>query len=327
MRSAIRSVARACLYAAKNAGRSAVERHPWRDDPAVDFLTRSPVAPTKIADAQALAQVRLFFLPSLVPQSAAAAILSQAMQFSFEGRASVSFPSLSLPTAGWIGEAQAIPVVQGTSSASTPLTPSKLAAILVLTHEMISGADAEAVMTQVLLENVGASLDAAFFNSNAAVAATSPAGILNGVTPITAAAVGSGAIVTDLANLAQALAPVAGNNQMVLVCAPKQASAIKSVIIDPPPVFTSNALPAGTVVAIVPAAIACAIGTPIISASLEVSLHMASPASDIVSSPGTVAAPQRSMFQEDSSALRFLLDLAWTKRGASVSMISGANWP
>lgn len=68
---------------------------------------------------------------------------------------------------------------------------------------------------------------------------------------------------------------------------------LKATIIDPPPIYTSNALAAGTVVAIVPSAIAAAIDAPQISASREVTLHMAAPASDLVASPSTVAAPQK----------------------------------
>jgi hypothetical protein len=55
-----------------------------------------------------------------------------------------------------------------------------------------------------------------------------------------------------------------------------------------------------------------------ITASIETTLHMASPASELVSSPGTVAAPQRSIFQTDSLALRFTMDQSRIKRGAGV---------
>jgi hypothetical protein len=323
---AMRSVARAAIHACKNAGKTTPDRNPWRDDPAVELLTRSPVSPTSTA-ATALTQIRVHFLPSLIPTSAAAAVLDQSFQFSFDGAAQISAPSVSLPTAGWIGEGQAIPVIQGTSTANTPLTPFKLAAIVVLSREMIEAGDAEAVMAQVLKENIGASLDAVFFNANAASSGVSPAGILNGAISVTAAASGSAAIVQDIAALEKAVAAVSGNSRMVIVAAPAQASAIRSVIIDPPPTFASNALADKTVVGIVPAAIASANSTPIIQASKEVTLHMAAPAAELVASPSTVAAPQRSVYQTDSLALRFTQELSWTKRGAGVAMITGANWP
>jgi hypothetical protein len=212
---------------------------------------------------------------------------------------------MSLPTAGFIGEAQAIPVLQGLSLANVPLTPAKIAAIVSLTREMIEGANGEAVMTQVLAENVGSALDQCFFNANAAVATVSPAGILNGAIAVTAASrIGSAldAMVQDIGNLAEALGTVAGNSPMVLVCAPKQAVTIKLVAIDPPPIFTSNALAAGTIVGVVPNSIAAAVGPPRIEASRETTLHMAAPATELVSSPGVVAVPAKSMFQ--TAALR-----------------------
>lgn len=207
------------------------------------------------------------------------------------------------------------------------LSPYKLVCLLVMTHEMITAGDAENIMTQILLENVGPTLDAAFFSTAAAVAGVSPAGILNGVAALTATPSGQNALAGDLAQLAKALGPVAGNSQPILVCAPAQASAIKLVAVDPPPTFVSNAVPDKTVIAIVPASIASANSTPQISASIETTLHMATPATDLVSSPGVVAAPQRGMFQTDSSALRFMMDVSWTRRGAGVAWIQNCNWP
>jgi hypothetical protein len=199
------------------------------------------------------------------------------------------------------------------------MTPSKLAVIVVLTCEMIEAGDAETIMSQVLQENVGASLDLAFLQQHAAVAGISPAGILNGAISVGAAGrLGSpGDTATeDLANLAQALGAVSGNSKPVLICAPAQASVIASTIIDPPPVYVSNGLAAGTVVAVVPAAIASADGTPDVIASVETHLHMSTPAAELVGTPGTVAAPASSIFQSGRLALRFTMDLSWTKRGA-----------
>jgi hypothetical protein len=324
---ALRTVTRACLHAARNSGQFSLVKHPWRDDKAIEgLLTRSPVTPTRTSDAAALTQVKLHWIASLVPASAAAAVLDQGIQASFDGVYSISVPGVSLPTAGWVGENLAIPVLQGSVSAAT-LSPSKLAAIIALTREMVDGSDAESIMERVLLENVGASLDAAFFNSNAAVAGVSPAGILNGAISVSPATAGSGAMVADISALAAAVAAVSGNSRMVLVCAPKQAEAIRLIAVDPPTVHASNALADKTVCAIVPAAIASANSTPVISVSRETTLHMASPAADLVVSPSTVAAPQKGMFQTDSLALRYTQELAWAKRGNGVAVIAGANWP
>jgi hypothetical protein len=327
-RNVLRSLARAAIHVGRNAGKRTIEKHPWPEDrAAIDWLTRAPVSPASMAGSTALTHVQLNFLPSLIPVSAAAAVLVRTVQLSLDGVASVSCPAVSLPTAGWIGEGQAIPVLQGTASAAATLSPYKIAAIIVLTHEMIIGGNAETVMTQVLQENIGASLDAVFLTNAAASAGVSPPGILNGAISVTPAAAGAGAIVTDVSALVAALAPVSGASEVVLIAAPKQAQAIRNVLIDPPLTLTSNALADKTVVAIAPSAIVSSIGAPNIAASIDTTIHMANPAAELVTSPGVVAASQRSIFQTDAIALRFTMDATWAKRGAGVAMITGANWP
>jgi Phage capsid family len=323
---ALRSVARAALHAVRSAGSKNPERHPWRDDAAVDLALRSPVSPAKPSEVQALAQVRAQFLPSLMQYSAAAAVLDQTLQLSLDGAASVSLPAVSIPTAGFVSPGQAIPVLQGTATAAASLAPSKLATLIALTREMVD-ANGEVIMTQVLRETVGASLDAAFFSANAAVPETSPAGILNGLTPIAASPAGQNPMVTDLANLAAAVASVAGNGQILLVAAAKQATAIRLITVDPPPTYTSSALASGTVIAIVPEAIASSVDAPNVRTSIETTLHMSTPAGELVSSPGAIAAPSRSIFQTDALAVRLTMDASWTRRGAGVAWIEGANWP
>jgi hypothetical protein len=327
-RDALRSVARACLLAVRSAGKNATERNPWAADRAVSILltTRSAVSPTKTSDFAALSQVETNFLPSLLPASAAAAVLGQALQLSFDGIASINVPSVVIPSAAFVGEGQPIPVLQGTATALTALMPSKLASLIALTREMVDGANGEAIMTQLLKESVAASLDAAFFSANAATG-ISPAGILNGVAPIAASPAGQNPMVSDLANLAEALAPVSGSGHMIIIAAAKQTTAIKGLLIDPPPVYASNALPAGTVIGIIAESIAGAVGAPSVAASIETTIHAASPAAELVSSPGAVAAPQRSIFQTDSLALRLIQDCGWIRRGNGVQWIQNCNWP
>jgi len=82
------------------------------DRAVIEWLTRSQVSPTSVAATGALTQVQLNFLPSLVPVSAAAAVLSRTIELSLVGVSSASCPAVSLPTAGWVGEGSAIPVLQ-----------------------------------------------------------------------------------------------------------------------------------------------------------------------------------------------------------------------
>jgi len=112
----------------------------------------------------------------------------------------------------------------------------------VLTHEMITGGNAETVMETVLRENIGASLDAVFFTNAAASPGVSPPGILNSAISVTASPSGQNPMAADIGKLAAALAPVSGNGQMVLVAAPSQAAMGRAVLVDPPPILRATHL-------------------------------------------------------------------------------------
>jgi hypothetical protein len=56
-----------------------------------------------------------------------------------------------------------------------------MAVITSLSGEMLRGSNSEAIVRQVLLDNVGPALDAAMFSDTAAVTEERPAGLLNGI--------------------------------------------------------------------------------------------------------------------------------------------------
>jgi hypothetical protein len=105
-----------------------------------------------------------------------------------------------------------------------------------------------------------------------------PAGLLNGITPLTPAAAGekSQILVDDLQTIASAIAPVAGNGEIVLVAAPAQAVAIQLRLPSAVtwPVLTSAGLPPKTVIAVAVNGLVSAIdGAPAIDASQEAEIH------------------------------------------------------
>jgi hypothetical protein len=67
---------------------------------------------------------------------------------------------------------------------------------------------------------------------------------------------------------------------------------------------------------------------PRMEMSDQATLHMEDTnPTDLVASPSTVAAPQRSLFQTDSLALRMIMPLNWTQRRAgTVAFVSGVTW-
>jgi hypothetical protein len=321
-------IARSALHLARSVGKTHPEAVPFRgEERAVfDWLTRAPVTPATIATTSALTEIELHWLTSLLPISAAANLIERSVKLDLDGVASISIPALNIAQAAFVGEGQPISVLQGTTSTAATLTPFKLGSIVVLTAETLeANANAEAIMRQVLIESVASALDASMF-SNAAATASSPAGLLNGISPLTATPSGQNAMAEDLGNIAAALAPVAGASPPIIIASPPQAMVINTVAVNPGMVFSSNALPAKTVVGVVAQGVVTAISAPTISASLHAHIHMAAPASEIVISPSTVAAPAKSMFQTNSVALKLIENVSWARRGASLAWVQNTNW-
>lgn len=170
--------------------------------------------------------------------------------------------------------------------------------------------------------------------STTAADTTRPAGILNGVTPLTATAGGGLAALTgDLKLLAGAIADAGGGANIWLFANPRQAVALRATVAPgfDVPVIGTTALASGTIVAVEVGGIASAFtGAPDITASSESLLHFedSTPlAIGTVGSPNTVAAPTRSLWQTDCTALRLILRCAWsvTSPGA-VQVVNSVTW-
>ena len=326
---ALLSVTRAALTIARNSRGRAV-RSAWPEDRGAELLLRAASSPASTATATALTQIAWQFVASLVPISAAAAVLARSLRLSFDGAAEIRVPGLALPSAQWTGEGGSIAVAQGLSAPGAVVTPSKLASLIALTHEMINHSNGEAMVRQVLLENVGPVLDLALFSASAGAPGIQPAGLLSGIAALTPSNAASmlDAMVADVAAVATAIAPAAGASQPMLVAAPGQAVALALYAPrDFFPVLMSAALPPGTVVGIVPAGIASVVEAPAIEASTDAVIHMANPGAPIVDIGGVLAAPVASMWQTDSAALRLTMLATWARRSPSaVAWIGGAKW-
>jgi hypothetical protein len=266
------------------------------------------------------------FAEALVPVSASAALIARSLQLEFDHNAEIRVPGLTLPHAAFIGEGAAIPVVQGTSAIDAVLDPYKLMTIVHLTGETLRSSNAEAMVRAALLANVGPSLDAAMFNTNAGVAGVSPPGLLQGVAALTPVAGGGiAAMSEDIVALADALAQVAGNGQICLVAALRQSVALNMLLPNGPPfpVFSSSALAPGTIIAVATQALATAVSAPVIEASHDaVVQEETAPTGDAMTGN-----PVRSFYQTDSVGLKFKLPVAWAVRSPSgIAYITGTSW-
>jgi hypothetical protein len=115
----------------------------------------------------------------------------------------VPIPDVSTPPiVKWVGQNIPKPGTLVTTTAAT-LPPTKCAAILALSEELVRlvGPDAENLMAAVLVDATTRFVDTAFLGNAAAVANTSPAGILNGVVATAAAPTLAGNVGAVLAAL------------------------------------------------------------------------------------------------------------------------------
>ncbi|MGY2982656.1 hypothetical protein [Bradyrhizobium sp. USDA 4508] len=310
------------------AGLDTVHGKGVRSDDRIAELVRSAQTPTSTADAQALMQTSLHLVAALQESSAAANVIASSLQLEFGNKDPITAPGLSLPYAVWVEEGGPIPVFAG-KSVATKLSKRFVAAIFGLTREQADSSNAEQIMRQVMLENIGPTLDRFMF-STAAATDKRPAGILAGIDPLqaSAAASASDAMIEDLQSLARSIAPVSGASRPFLVCAPEQA--VSLALRSPREAFpfaASTSLAKGTAIIVVPAALATSIGVPNISPAKHATANMDTDPADIVDASGTPASLTISFFQIDSIGLLFRLQATWALRSPSaVAWLQSVKW-
>jgi hypothetical protein len=345
-----RSLVRACVAHVLHAIRpeqghpEAIVARAWpRDQIARDIVTRASSDPpmgTGMAGIRPTATSA--FVAGLLLQSAAARLIERGIKVDLDGLASVSIPhaSTATPLPVFIGEGAAIPVAQPQLSNGTVGPTKKMALIEALTDELSEHSlpNAETVVRTVLTEAAARALDAAVF-SNAAADATRPAGILNGVTPITAATgAGLTAMTADIAAIVGAITSNGGGRGgILLLMAPARAVSLAmqspgfAQLDETVSIVPCVALAPASVVGIDPQGFASGFGPDVlIEVSHDAVLHFESATPQAIGTPGTpnvVAAPAQSLFQTDSFGLRLIARAAWAMRAPGlVQTINSVTW-
>jgi hypothetical protein len=306
----------------------------WGSDAAGEIVqvmraASAPAMTSQTGWAKELSPVVSAFLAALTPMSAGADLLGRALGLSFDGSGAINLPTVSVGLADFVGEGQNIPVINGVSSIQATLQPFKFSVITALSRETIESASAEQLVGDALLQSTAPSLDRRLFDAGAAVANLRPAGLLFGKTPLTPDSGGGNkddAMKNDLQALITAVAPVAGNSSIVLVCAPAQSVSVnlRTLGTFAYGVLASSQLAAGTVIAIAVNAIVSASGdAPLIDTTKAASVQMNdSPTGDLMSG-GRVTA----LFQTDCIGLRLRWPLSWTVRDArGIAVMNGVSW-
>ena len=312
----------------------------WPHDVQAELLTRAAVSPNTTANTPGLLVTTTgSFLQAMAPQSAASRLFDLALQLDFTGvhQFVVPYPTL-LPMPIFVGEG--LPMAMVTAPVGSALVgPTKkilLGTALTNELEFSTPENASVIIGRILSDHVSRNLDHYVFDDVAADALR-PAGLLYGVTPITATpAAGSPleAMTNDIANIGKAIATAGGNvESMVIVASASQAVTLRMLTSSnfTTPVFASGALPDGTVVGVDAGAIATGYSdVPQVETSKQATAHMEGVSPLPISTPGTpnvVAAPTRSAWQTDTLFLKVRMNCAWAPLlPGAVQVVEGTTW-
>jgi hypothetical protein len=334
--SARRSFVRACVAIDRHARNSSeglpeeILRRHWRDDDAVRVLkaVSSPMDTSGFWQAQ-----NTVVLPALAPASASAQLMRRGRTISLTGVHTVKIPYIGSSgrpaTVPFVGEGQPASVVDLATSALTLGPVHKLMIAASLTEELqaASNESAEMIIGEALSIATTQQVDGALFSANAATA-SSPAGILAGLTPLTStAAAGATGVAADLGKLAQAIS-AAGIDPSNMIVIASANNAVQIKVLSSPKftneVLTSVAIPDGTIVAVAAEGFVTAYGSDAVT--VETTKDGAWHFDD--SAPVAVVAgvPTRSLYQQALLGLKIRGACTWLVHPGAVASMTGCDW-
>jgi HK97 family phage prohead protease/HK97 family phage major capsid protein len=323
----------------------------------MEMVTRAASAPalTTVTGwaAELVQQTWTAMMPTLMPDAILTRLAPRGLALSFgrAGRINIPTRSRTPSLAGsFVGEGQAIPVRQGAFTTQA-LTPKKMAVITTWTREMDEHSipAIEGILRDAIQVDTSVAVDSVLLDANPATLIR-PAGLLNGVAATTATPGGGlAALIGDIRALIGALTTSTFGNvrEPVWLMNPTDvlgaglasavntgifpfAAEIRAGTLAGIPIIDSATVPAKTMILIDAEDFVVADGgAPRFEISDQATLHMEDTAPlDLVSgSPGTVASPQRSLFQTDSLALRMILPLNWLQRRAgTIAWTQNTTW-
>lgn len=249
-------------------------------------------------------------------------------------------------TAYWVGESKAIPATKADYN-NVNMTPLKVAALAVVSNELLKYSDpsAEMLVRDALVQASSQRVDQTFISTAAAVSGVSPAGILNGVSPISSSGSDIGGLIEDIKAL---YAPfIAANNASGLSFVTTESLGKSISLMQTPlgafqfpgiganggallgdPVATGGNVPAGAMVLLKPSDIFRIGDTGIeVSISREAYIEQDTAPTGATDTPTAASANGTSMFQEESTAIKVVRPINFAKRRASaVQWINNADY-
>jgi hypothetical protein len=303
-------------------------------DGRASLLLRAAVAPTGRGDFPVQRIVDIY--RSLAPSSAAMALFERSMHLDLSGIDQIYLPNVTNPASApaiFVAEGAPARVTQMVFNKTTLGPACKTLVIAAVSNELEAATPqtASQVIARVLSDRTNVGIDKVAFGT-AAGSATQPAGLLNGATGVTATAPSATVMLTeaaasDVGNLLGAIG-AAGINPTgaVLVGGPATIGRLMGLLgdLDIDALMTLG-LSDKTLAAIAPNAVASGYqGAPQIEIGRDATLHFEDTTPlELVSSPGTVAAPARSLYQDYQLAIKVRGNAAWCVLPGGVATITG----
>jgi len=337
-----------------------VLRDGYGSDEMTNVVLRAAVNPAMTTVATWAAELvqtsNVDYLDRLIPNFIFPQLKAMGSSYTFGNNGVLKIPvRAATPTlaGAWTAEGGAKPVKRASFS-TVSLTPTKLSVISTFSEEMATYGmpSIEAIIRQAMSDDTGVALDTYLSDNVAASAGVRPAGLLNGVTPITASAATPtlAAMVADLKALVAAITAAGGGGRgpIAILLNPAQALALNFVQTTTGDFafssaeeaasklgvrfIVSNTVTAGRVIAVDAVDFATALGdVPRFAVSTEATLHEEDTTPLALGTgaqgSGVLAVPMRSLFQTDAVAIRMSLYVSWVMRRASmVQTIAAVSW-
>jgi hypothetical protein len=316
-----------------------VLRENWADDSDAGRILRAASSPLTASGFAQIQSTRV--LPQLAPDCASSKLLAMGNQFNLDGINSFRLPFIGYagrPAAPmFVAEGAPAPVPNLTTSTAILGPVCKVMILAGVSGELQSGSaeTAERVIAEALAISVEQSQDAKLFSADAAVAGTSPAGILNGLTPLTSTGGTGGAasVADDLGLLAKTISQHGvGIDDLIFITTAAIATKIRTLAgpFFQDVVLSSAAIPDGEIIAIVPQGLATGYSGEVqIETSIGATLHFESATPlpiGTVGSPPTVAAPTHSAFQDYLVLVKLRGRMTWAVQPNAVCYMTGVAW-
>jgi HK97 family phage prohead protease len=335
-------------------------RDGYGNDEMTNVVLRAAVNPAMTTVATWAAELvqtsNVDYLDRLIPNFIYPQLKAMGVSYTFGNNGVLKIPvRASTPTiaGAWTGEGSAKPVKRASFS-TVSLTPTKLSVISTFSEEMATYGmpSIEGIIRQAMSDDTGIALDTYLIDNVAASAGVRPAGLLNGVTPITASAAtpAPAAMIADLKALVGAITAAGGGGRgpVAILINPAQALSLSFAQTTTGDFLFADAaqaaskfgvrfivsatVPAAKVIAVDAADFATATGdVPRFAVSTEATLHEEDTAPLALGTgtqgSGVLAVPMRSLFQTDAVAIRMSLYVSWVMRRASmVQTIASVTW-